>query len=65
MAAEALSRIDLTPGQLESLLPQVRAVGPLELNRLLGAFDRGGDESLGLSLVGAVGKSAGVRGLAP
>lgn len=65
MAAEALSRIDLTSGQLQSLLMTVQAVGPLELNRLLGAFDRGGDEALGMALVGAVRASAGVRGLAP
>lgn len=63
LAAEALSRAALTPAQLQELLVNVRTAGPLEVNRLLGAFDRGGDEALGLALIQTLRTSGAAHSL--
>lgn len=65
LAVEALTHARLSSEQQRSLLVEVRAVGPLEFGRLLGAYDAGGEESLGLALVEAVRQSASVRALLP
>jgi putative membrane-bound dehydrogenase-like protein len=53
-AATALSRAVLTPGQLGQLTAFLTNAGPLELQRLVPAFERGGDEPLGAKLVAAL-----------
>lgn len=65
LAADALSRASLTLEQLRELLTDVRRAGPLEFNRLLSAYDRGGDEALGLSLVQALRQAPAARSLVP
>src|SRR5262249_47020479 len=56
-AADVLSKAKLTPAQLEIRRAQVRTAGPLELDRLLMAFDRNSSEPVGLKLVAALGQS--------
>ncbi len=64
LAAEGLSRAQLTPDQQRELLADLRNAGPLEFNRLLGAFDRGGDEALGLAVVATIRQAPVARALA-
>jgi putative heme-binding domain-containing protein len=47
------------------LLPAVEAAGPLELPRLLTAFERGGDEAVGLDLIAALGRARARAALRP
>jgi putative membrane-bound dehydrogenase-like protein len=54
MAVDLASRRRLSPEQLRSLLPALTAAGPLELPRLLAAFDNDSDESLGLAMIAAL-----------
>ncbi len=60
-AADVLARAKLTPEQLLKLADALVAVGPLELDRLLFAFEQSTDASLGKTLIerlataGAVG----------
>ena len=65
LAAEAQSRAALSSEQQRSLLTDIRQAGPLEFGKLLGAYDGGGDESLGLALVETVRQSASARALLP
>jgi len=62
-AATILGSAALTSDQQHSLIAAVRTVGPLELPKLLPAFERGPNESLGLELVAALRESQGLRGL--
>jgi putative membrane-bound dehydrogenase-like protein len=62
-AANILAKAKLSPAQQLALAEHARRVGPLELPRLLPAFERGANEELGLKLVAALGESAGVSGL--
>jgi putative membrane-bound dehydrogenase-like protein len=64
-AAGVLGRSQLASAQLDAVLENLRTAGPLELNRLLGAFDRGGDEALGLRLVKSLGEAKGAKALPP
>jgi putative membrane-bound dehydrogenase-like protein len=64
-AAGVLARAKLDPAQLKDLTKSVATAGPLELNRLLGAFDGGGEESLGLQLVEALGQARSAKALHP
>ncbi|HND52491.1 MAG TPA: HEAT repeat domain-containing protein, partial [Pirellulaceae bacterium] len=57
-SADVLSRARLATSQLLSLTDVVRAVGPLEADRLLGAFERSTDEAVGLALIDALMKSS-------
>jgi putative membrane-bound dehydrogenase-like protein len=57
-AAAVLERARLEPGQRLALVPAVQSAGPLELPRLLQAFDGVTDEALGLALVAALERSA-------
>lgn len=59
-AADALAKARLTPQQFEDLAQAMRSVGPLELNRLLAAFERSTDEALGLALIDSL-KAAQAR----
>jgi putative heme-binding domain-containing protein len=52
-AAEALAKAKLSSPQLTSLTAIVKDVGPLELDRLLAAFDQSSDDAVGETLVSA------------
>ena len=47
-AADVLARAKLTPEQLARLADALRTAGPLEVDRLLAAFEQSTDEALGL-----------------
>lgn len=64
-AAEVLARAKLEPAQLAVLAGGLKSAGPLELNRLLAAFDAGGDDALGQKLVAALKESKSARALPP
>jgi putative membrane-bound dehydrogenase-like protein len=64
-AAGIVERARLSPTQLRALLEVVRESGPLELSRLLPAFDASTDEALGLALVEALERAPGRASLRP
>lgn len=64
-AAQAIARLTPTAAQLARLTTPVREAGPLELQRLLGAFSVGGDAGLGQQLLGALKESKALRSLRP
>jgi putative membrane-bound dehydrogenase-like protein len=64
-ATDQLARAQLTPEQLESLTDSVRTAGPMEMDRLLAAFERSKDESLGLKLVAALKASHALSSVPP
>jgi putative membrane-bound dehydrogenase-like protein len=65
IAANRLATAALSDEQQTSLVSLLRGVGPMELPKLLPAFEKGGSESLGLKLVDALLTADGVRGLRP
>ncbi|HXJ61741.1 MAG TPA: PVC-type heme-binding CxxCH protein [Verrucomicrobiae bacterium] len=62
-AATVLSRARLQADQLLNLADSLKTLGPLEVPRLLAAFEKPGDEALGLRVVSALkdSKRAGLR----
>jgi putative membrane-bound dehydrogenase-like protein len=56
-AADVLARAQLTHEQLLHLADVLGAAGPVEVDRLLGAFEQSTDEALGLKLLGALAES--------
>ena len=62
-AATVLGKAALSVEQQQALLEQLKEVGPLELPKLLGAFERHATEPLGMKLFDTLGQSVGVRGL--
>ena len=62
-AADVLSRARLTTSQLLTLADALRTTGPLEVDRLLGAFEQATDEALGLKLVKVLGESSALSSL--
>jgi putative membrane-bound dehydrogenase-like protein len=64
-AATVLAKAHLTPEQLLVLADTVKAAGPLEVPKLLGAFDKSKDETVGIRLVDALKASPGLPGLRP
>ena len=64
-AASVLARSKLTPDQLRSLLADLKTAGPLELTKLVSAYEGGGDEALGNDLVKALKDSPSARALTP
>jgi len=62
-AAGTLGRARLPSAQLASLADSLKTLGPLELPRVLPAFEKTGDEALGLKLVAGLkaSKKAGLR----
>jgi putative heme-binding domain-containing protein len=58
-SAGVIEKATLDAAQLRRLATSLEAAGPLELPRLLAAFDRGGDEPLGLALIAALEQSKG------
>jgi putative heme-binding domain-containing protein len=57
-AADALSKLQLSSAQLVSLCDELRQAGPLEMNRLLSAFEANKSEEVGLKLVDAFSHSS-------
>lgn len=62
-AADVLARARLTPEQLLELTESLKAVGPMELDRILEAFAQSSNERVGLSLVAALKASPARAGL--
>jgi putative heme-binding domain-containing protein len=62
-AAEILARAKLSPAQLEALTAAVREAGPIEVDRLLTAFEQTDDEAIGLKLVQAMLDSSALSSL--
>ncbi len=58
-AAGVIEKAKFDRGQLLTLADSIKGSGPLELSRLLTAFDQGSDEALGLALVAALKQSKG------
>ncbi len=58
-AAEALARAPLSRGQLLELAGTVRALGALEMPRVLAAYERNTDEEVARRLLAAISESAG------
>src|SRR6185437_5397675 len=62
-AVEVLSKARLDREQLISLAETIKGVGPLEVDRLLAAFEQCGDEEVGLKVVAALNESPGLAAL--
>jgi putative heme-binding domain-containing protein len=59
LAADVLTRAALTPEQLGALADTLKRLGPMEVDRLLAAFEKTTDEGVGLRLLAALkGSSA-------
>jgi putative heme-binding domain-containing protein len=56
-AAGTLERATLDRAQLLALTESLKTIGPLELPRVLRAFDNGTDEALGLAMIASVQQS--------
>jgi len=64
-ASTTLARAKLNEEQLAALAEVLRTVGPLELPKLLPAFDRAPSEAVGLRLVACLESSRSASGLRP
>lgn len=64
-AAGALAQAKLAAPQLTALTENLKAAGPLELNKLCAAFDGGGDDALGATLLAALRESKSAKALPP
>ncbi len=62
-AADSLARAKLTLAQLGRLAQTLRSAGPVEIDRLLAAFEQSNDESLGQNLLSALSASPALSGL--
>jgi putative membrane-bound dehydrogenase-like protein len=64
-AASVLETARLDRDQLFTLAGSLETAGPMEVPRLLPAFDNGSDEALGLRMLAALGRSAGRSSVRP
>lgn len=62
-AADVLGKAGLTRGQLRTLADRLASAGPLEIDRLLAAFDGADDPEVGMALVGALRESPALPAL--
>ena len=62
-AADVLARAKLSPEQLGRLAETLRVAGPVEIDRLLAAFEQSNDESLGRKVVTALAASPALSSL--
>jgi putative membrane-bound dehydrogenase-like protein len=62
-AADVLGHAKLTSQQLTALADALRAAGPLEIGRLLPAYEQSSDEPVGLRLVAALKEAKASRAL--
>jgi putative heme-binding domain-containing protein len=64
-AAYVLAKVKLGGDQLLALTDSIKTAGPLEVTKLLGAYDKASSEDLGLKLVAALQQSKGLSGVHP
>ncbi len=64
-AAGVIAKARLQPAQLLELAGVLKTAGPLEVPKLLPAFEKSGDETLGLKLVASLKDSEALSGLHP
>ena len=64
-AASVLTRAKLKEDQLLSLADTLKSAGPLEMMKLLAAFEHSTNEAVGLKLVAALKESKGLASLRP
>jgi putative heme-binding domain-containing protein len=62
-AVEVLSKARLSGEQLGSLAERIQNVGPLEVDRLLGAFEQSTDDAVGMRLLEALGTAPALSAL--
>jgi putative membrane-bound dehydrogenase-like protein len=62
-AADVLARARLTSDQLSRLADALRSAGPVEVDRLLAAFEQSTDEAIGLKLLQALDGSSALSSL--
>jgi putative heme-binding domain-containing protein len=62
-AADVLARAKLSQEQLGHLADALRTAGPVEVDRLLSAFEQSTDDSLGIKLITALGESSALSSL--
>ena len=62
-ACNCLASAALTTEQLNALLSAAKQVGPMDLPKLLPAFERDGSEDFGMKLLATLTDSRGLRGL--
>ncbi|HUE71073.1 MAG TPA: hypothetical protein VMP01_09305, partial [Pirellulaceae bacterium] len=62
-AADAIAAASLSPEQLRDLLLHVETAGPLEVDKLLAAYEKQPDEALGLALITTLKKSPSLTSL--
>jgi putative heme-binding domain-containing protein len=62
-AADVLARSRLSAEQLARLADRLRSAGPLEVDRLLSAFEQSTDDELGTTLVNALANSSALASL--
>lgn len=62
-ASAVLAKAKFTSDQLLTLTDSVKIAGPLEVTKLLSAFEKATDETLGLKLVASLKQSAGLSGI--
>ncbi|MDG3007881.1 PVC-type heme-binding CxxCH protein [Paludisphaera mucosa] len=63
LASDVLARARLAPEQLAALVEALGGAGPLEVDRLLTAFDAQADDALGVKLVEALAGSSALSSL--
>lgn len=63
LAAEVLSKSKLTPTQLIELANLFKTVGPLEVDRVLSAYEGCGDDEVGEKLISALKEAAALKSL--
>ena len=64
-ASGVLAKANLNDDQLLSLADTLKSTSSMEVSRLLGAFDHGTNEAVGLQLVAALKESKGLSGVRP
>ncbi len=64
-AASVLARAKLSEPQLLSLADALKTIGPLEVSKVLAAFEQSKDEAVGLKLLAALKESKGLAGARP
>src|SRR5207302_2200664 len=63
LAADAMVRVRLNDAQLKSVTKSFKSAGPMELERLLGAFDRRSEAAIGSALIEALKDAKAVKSL--
>jgi putative heme-binding domain-containing protein len=62
-AASVLGKAKLTTEQLAALTNSIKAAGPMEIDRLLAAYEKSSDEAVGLKLVDALAHAKAAKSL--